>query len=538
MTTAYDSFGVSVAIGGDLDQDGLPDLAAGAYANKNATGRAFIFRGAPDDTSAPTDNDGDGVPAEEDCDDNNASVFPGAAETCDGLDNNCDGSVDEGALSTFYVDADGDGYGDTAQPIEACEAPEGASALGDDCDDEDAAFNPGASETDCDDPNDYNCDGSTGFADGDGDGFAACQECDDGDAAVNPDAAEVCDERDNNCDGATDEGVTSTFYQDRDADTYGDVDFPAEACSAPSGYTADSTDCDDDAGAVNPGATEVCNDLDDDCDALIDGDDDSLDSASATSFYSDEDGDGYGDPASVVLACDAPSGAVTDNTDCDDSESDVYPGAVETCDGEDDDCDGSVDEEATGLRNLLRRRRQRRLRRRRLSTVEACSPPTGYVANTDGLRRRRRAGEPGGVRGLRQPRQQLRRPHRRLQRHRRQDLLRRRRRRRRRRPLVHHQGLFPALGLHRQQEGLRRHRRGDLLQGHGDLRQPRQRLRRHHRRVRRQRRQHVLPRRRQRRLRHVELHHEVLLLAHGLLQREHGLPRQRQHGLPRRHRGL
>ena len=146
---------------------------------------------APDDTSAPTDNDGDGVPADEDCDDNNAEVFPGAAESCDGLDNNCDGSVDEGVLSTFYVDGDGDGYGDTAQPVEACEAPEGASALGDDCDDEDAAFNPGASETDCDDPNDYNCDGSTGFADNDSDGFAACQECDDGDAAVNPDATEV-----------------------------------------------------------------------------------------------------------------------------------------------------------------------------------------------------------------------------------------------------------------------------------------------------------------------------------------------------------
>jgi hypothetical protein len=337
---------------------------------------------APDDTSAPTDNDGDGVPAEEDCDDNDASVFPGAAETCDGLDNNCDGSVDEGALSTFYVDGDGDGYGDTAQPIEACEAPEGASALGDDCDDEDAAFNPGASETDCDDPNDYNCDGSTGYADGDGDGFAACQECDDGDAAVNPDAAEVCDERDNNCDGATDEGVTSTFYQDRDADTYGDVDFPAEACSAPSGYTADSTDCDDDAGAVNPGATEVCNDLDDDCDALIDGDDDSLDSASATSFYSDEDGDGFGDPASVVLACDAPSGAVTDNTDCDDSESDVYPGAVETCDGEDDDCDGSVDEEATDFATYYADADNDGYGDADY-TVEACSPPTGYVANTE-----------------------------------------------------------------------------------------------------------------------------------------------------------
>jgi hypothetical protein len=338
--------------------------------------------GDTDDTSAPTDNDGDGVPAEEDCDDENAAVFPGAAESCDGLDNNCDGSVDEGVLSTFYTDADGDGYGDTAQPLEACEAPDGASALGDDCDDDDAAFNPGASETDCNDPNDYNCDGSTGFADNDSDGFAACQECDDGDGAVNPDATEICDERDNNCDGATDEGVTSTFYQDRDADTYGDVDFPAQACSAPSGYSADATDCDDDASAVNPGATEVCNDLDDDCDALIDGDDDSLDSASASSFYTDDDKDGYGDPASVILACDLPAGAVTDNTDCDDSESDVYPGAVETCDGEDDNCDGNIDEDATDFATYYADVDGDGYGDADF-TVEACSPPTGYVANTD-----------------------------------------------------------------------------------------------------------------------------------------------------------
>ena len=237
--------------------------------------------GSTDSDAGPTDADGDGYDVETDCDDDNAAVNPAAAETCDGLDNNCDGVADEGVTSTFYQDADGDGYGDDAAPVDACEAPEGASALGGDCDDADVAFNPGAAEIDCDDPNDYNCDGSTGYADGDNDGFAACQECDDGDATINPSATEVCDERDNNCDGSTDEGVTSTFYQDTDTDGYGDPDFSAQACEAPAGYTADSSDCDDAAATVNPGATEVCNGLDDDCDTLTDDADDSLDVSSA-----------------------------------------------------------------------------------------------------------------------------------------------------------------------------------------------------------------------------------------------------------------
>ena len=152
------------------------------------------------DSDAVVDNDGDGVPAEEDCDDDDATTYPGAAELCDGKDNSCDGAIDEGAQSSFYTDGDADGYG-AGEAILACEAPSGAAARDGDCDDADPRYNPGAAEADCADPNDYNCDGSTGFADTDGDGFAACQECDDADAAVNPDATEVCDGLDNNCDG-------------------------------------------------------------------------------------------------------------------------------------------------------------------------------------------------------------------------------------------------------------------------------------------------------------------------------------------------
>ena len=74
------------------------------------------------------DNDGDGVSVEYDCDDNDASVYPGAAEPCDERDNNCDGSVDEGANASFY--ADGDGFGRDSSEVLACAAPEGHVSKG------------------------------------------------------------------------------------------------------------------------------------------------------------------------------------------------------------------------------------------------------------------------------------------------------------------------------------------------------------------------------------------------------------------------
>ncbi|MBK7756118.1 MAG: putative metal-binding motif-containing protein [Deltaproteobacteria bacterium] len=194
----------------------------------------------PTDSGSAVDNDGDGVPADEDCDDDDASVNPSAQELCDGLDNNCDGQADEGVLLSWYADGDGDGYG-AGEPIEACAAPEGHVAVAEDCDDARADINPAAAETDCADPTDYNCDGSTGFADNDGDGFPACEDCDDADGAVNPDGVEVCDGLDNNCDGRTDGADAldaATYYQDRDGDTFGDADFMELACAAPEGYAA------------------------------------------------------------------------------------------------------------------------------------------------------------------------------------------------------------------------------------------------------------------------------------------------------------
>ena len=114
------------------------------------------------DPAELVDLDGDGSIVGDDCDDNNPAVFPGATEACDGLDNNCEGSVDEGALITFYADGDGDGYGVEASAVEACEAPSGAVALGGDCDDTNPILTP----------EDY-----------DGDGLSSCDgDCDDNNA--------------------------------------------------------------------------------------------------------------------------------------------------------------------------------------------------------------------------------------------------------------------------------------------------------------------------------------------------------------------
>ncbi|MCB9793608.1 MAG: hypothetical protein H6741_12870 [Alphaproteobacteria bacterium] len=333
------------------------------------TDKDLTFDSDPDPVEV--DEDGDGFSAEEDCDDNDAAIHPEAEEICDGIDNNCDDQVDEGVQVTVYADADADGYGDDASASEACAAEAGQVLQGGDCDDSDPAYNPGADESDCADPNDYNCDGSVGYADNDGDGYAACEECDDADAAVNPAAQEVCNDVDDDCDGLIDDADDSldastgaSFYADADGDGYGDPASALQACEAPDGAVSDATDCDDsDAGlnnddadgdgesscagdcddgdsAVNSSGTELCDGVDNDCDGATDEDD----AADAATWYADADGDGYGDAAAASQACAQPSGAVSDSADCDDGDAAVNPGAQEICNALDDDCDGAVDD--------------------------------------------------------------------------------------------------------------------------------------------------------------------------------------------------
>ena len=332
---------------------------------------ATACSGGDDDKSVDTepvivDADDDGYDADEDCDDNDPTVHPFADEYCDGIDNDCDGTEDEdSALDavTWYLDADGDGYGTDDDKDTACAAPEGYVAEGGDCDDEDEAYNPGAIEDDCTDPEDYDCDGEVAWADDDEDGWAACVDCDDEDPALNPDATEVCDDVDNDCDGDIDDDdddldrtTRRNFWPDDDGDGYGDDSINATvSCSAPSGYVEENSDCDDDDADVNPSEVEVCDadDVDEDCSGAADDDDPNVSGSSLEEFWPDADGDGYGDEDKVsTLACDAPSSLyVQTDSDCDDSNPNINPAASERCDAlnTDEDCDGLADDDDSSV---------------------------------------------------------------------------------------------------------------------------------------------------------------------------------------------
>jgi hypothetical protein len=121
---------------------------------------------------------------------------------------------------------------------------------------------------------------------------------------------------DQDCDGTIDDGVKPTWYRDADSDTYGNPNVSTQSCTAPSGYVANNTDCNDSSASTNP----------------------------ATLWYVDGDGDGYGG-TTTQASCTQPAGYVSNSSDCNDSNASDKPGGTETCDSRDNDCDGSVDEQ-------------------------------------------------------------------------------------------------------------------------------------------------------------------------------------------------
>ena len=205
---------------------------------------------------------------------------------------------------TFFADTDGDGYGDAASPVTACLAPAGYHVRGDDCDD--------------------------------------------GDVAIHPDADELCNDVDDDCDGLSDsddptliEG--SVYYADEDADGFGDPSTGSYACEVPADRVLDATDCDDTTPLEHPLADEVCDHLDNDCDGLVDLDDDSV--VDSQPYFADADGDGFGIDEPFVVECFAPVGYYAASSgDCDDHDRDVHPDATEVCDDVDNNCDGLVDD--------------------------------------------------------------------------------------------------------------------------------------------------------------------------------------------------
>ncbi len=316
-------------------------------------------------THGATDHDADGHESRaccngtecgDDCDDSAASAHPGGTEACNHVDDDCDGNVDEGSSVAGFVDADRDGYGDPTMPMTACSSASGFSADGTDCDDSDRARHPAQPEL-CD-GRDNDCDGNTDetpsvvswYEDADGDGFGsatgtivrACEvqagrslygtDCDDHSVARGPGAAEVCNGIDDDCNGLADFVIDAGNLEDDDRDGLADA-----MCGAPLGV-----DCDDRDPAAGPGQPELCNRRDDDCDGHVD------EGATAVAFYGDADGDGYGTEARISIACTPPPGFARRGGDCDDSTTTVgsatHPGAPEVCDGADEDCDGAVDE--------------------------------------------------------------------------------------------------------------------------------------------------------------------------------------------------
>ncbi|MFH1463219.1 MAG: MopE-related protein [Pseudomonadota bacterium] len=286
---------------GDLDGGGSPDLVLPAYHDSSVASSGGLLRVVYTDDWL--DRDGDGYSAPDgDCDDGDASVYPGAPEIpCDGVDQDCDGAD--------LLDADGDGYDSDAFG-------------GTDCDDSDPAVHPGAVEL-CLDGVDNDCDGFVDWADANGDGIDDCAfECPEGieDADQDDDGAVRAECGGNDCDDLDPEafpGAEEVPYDGVDQDCSGEdlTDVDGDGCDG--GAAGD--DCDDADGAVHPGAEEVpYNGVDDDCSG---GD------------LTDVDGDGHdGEPAG--------------GDDCDDEEPDVNPDAEEICDdGIDNDCDDVVDDE-------------------------------------------------------------------------------------------------------------------------------------------------------------------------------------------------
>ena len=236
------------------------------------------------------DHDGDGYAiGEGDCDDTNGAIYPGAPDLADGLDNDCDGILDEGSPE---FDDDGDGFSD----------------LEGDCDDGDELINPLADErvNDLDDDCDGVIDEGTDAYDDDGDGQSEQDgDCNDLASSVNslPGTPEILDGVDNNCNGTIDEG-TAAYDDDGD------------------GWTELAGDCDDDpAGAgvaASPVGIEIADGIDNDCNGIVDDGD----------FATDDDGDGWSELAG----------------DCDDDDVYTYPGAPEYLDTLDNDCNGTADD--------------------------------------------------------------------------------------------------------------------------------------------------------------------------------------------------
>ncbi|MFM7667323.1 MAG: MopE-related protein [Bacteroidota bacterium] len=284
----------------------------------------------------------------------------------------------------YYADGDGDGYGNPLVDSLACSVPQNFVLDNSDCDDANNLINPltvwyfdndgdqigdstqtfiGCSSPvgyvldagDCDDNNTQVTGPVTYYADVDSDGFGSdlsaqqlCQnpgagyvtaggDCDDANPLINPNATEVCDGIDNDCDGNIDNGLTFvTYYPDADGDGFGGGNGQSLCQNPGNGFITEGGDCDDTNDQIYPGATEVCDGVDNDCDGSID------DGLNFITYYTDADNDGFGTGSTGLSFCEIPGpGFSTNNQDCDDTNDQINPNATDaTGNGIDENCDG------------------------------------------------------------------------------------------------------------------------------------------------------------------------------------------------------
>ncbi len=249
------------------------------------------------------DEDMDGFLNYVDCDDTNADINPNATEVCDGIDNNCDGQIDEGQqLSAYFLDADNDGYGSLADVVQAC---------------------PGMPPM--------------GYVEN-------AMDCDDTNPDIHPDQTETCDGLDNDCNGSIDDGLTIfTYYVDSDGDGFGEAATSLDTClsDAPAGFATNAMDCDDSNADINPDKAEICDGIDNDCNGMAD------DGLTVFTYYLDADGDLFGNPDITIDTCGAVDpnySYVLNGFDCDDTNPNVNPFMMEVLDSLDNDCNGLVDD--------------------------------------------------------------------------------------------------------------------------------------------------------------------------------------------------
>ena len=200
------------------------------------------------------------------------------AEICNGIDDNCDGSIDEGfSYDTYFADADGDGFGGTEFSLDACPGSPPPSYV--------------SNNSDCNDADSLLHNWMFYYADADGDLFgdvlsdtAICdgfppagyvfnsEDCDDGNIHINPVSGEVCNDIDDNCNTDVDEGLpVQTLFIDEDSDYYGNPLIDTITCQLSlAGFVENGMDCDDSNPMVFPGAPEVYNGIDDNCNQMID----------------------------------------------------------------------------------------------------------------------------------------------------------------------------------------------------------------------------------------------------------------------------